>query len=157
MTCSHCPFPDQDDERIFLAPGTLGKSFQGRKGFFSRRSPIDRFEFGHNRFTVFPSGVFQGITDQVNHAGLNLGQGEHGGDRFRKSFQPIDYRNQNVADPTVSDLGDHSEPELRSLALLDPDPQNVLGPVGSRPQSRTTGARSAYSETFCSQPVRNHF
>ena len=70
----------------------------------------------------------------MNHAGLNLGQGEHGGDRFRKSFQPIDYRNQNVADPTVSDLGDHSEPELRSLALLDPDPQNVLGPVGQHPQ-----------------------
>ena len=136
MTCSHCPFPDQDDERIFLAPGTLGKSFQGRKGFFSRRSPIDRFEFGHNRFTVFPSGVFQGITDQVNHAGLNLGQGNTAVIASGNPFSPSTTAIRMSQTPrfliSVITLSQNFAPSLCSIQI----PRMSLVPSGSTPSAR---------------------
>jgi len=128
------PFPNHRAGRVFPAPWPLGKSFQGGQGFFSRLGPIDRFESSHNRVTVFPAGVLQGITNQVNHAGPNLGMGKPRGDRLGKPFESIDHRNQYVRDPTVFDLGDHSEAELRSLALLDPDAQYVFSSVGQHAQ-----------------------
>jgi hypothetical protein len=62
------------------------------------------------------------------------GAGLHGGlrpgrlDRLREAGQPVATHDEHVPHAAVTQLGAHPGPELRPLAGLDPDAQDVGGP-----------------------------
>ena len=58
--------------------------------------------------------------DRVHNAGLHHRSREHRLDCLRKTLQPIDNRDQDVADPTVAQLVDDPQPELGALVGVDP-------------------------------------
>jgi hypothetical protein len=133
----------------FCFPRALGKILTKPRRRERSRPDINRLELGGQPLAVLPADVFQRITNQMNDAGLNLGEGKDRGDRLGKVLEPISHRNQNIAHSSVFDLGHHAQPELGSLALLDPDPQNLFGPVGKnlRPATQPSAA------TFCAAPI----
>ena len=47
-------------------------------------------------------------------------------DRLRKTLQAINAGDQDVFDTAVLEFGQHAEPELRALALADPQTQQLL-------------------------------
>jgi hypothetical protein len=69
----------------------------------------------------------------MHDASLHPGLGENRRDRLRKSFQPVDYGDQDVLDSAMSELVHHRQPELGSFSLLDPEPQYILGAIALDP------------------------
>jgi len=65
----------------------------------------------------------------MHDAQLNLGLREHGVDGFRKTLEPIDAGNEDILHPTVLEFGDHLQPELRPLCLLDLEAKDFLEAV----------------------------
>ena len=62
----------------------------------------------------------------MDDAGLHHGLGKHRGDRFRKTLEPVDHRDQDILDPAAAQFRHHPQPELGPLGLLDPQPENFL-------------------------------
>ena len=62
----------------------------------------------------------------MHDAGLHQGLWKHSSDRLGEALEPVDDRDQDVVDAAGLELVDHLEPELGPLALLDPQPENVL-------------------------------
>jgi len=58
----------------------------------------------------------------------------HGVDRIRQAFQPVAHEHEHVGDTPVLDLGEHVQPELRSVsAVAGPDPEDVAFAVHGDP------------------------
>src|SRR3546814_13416266 len=66
----------------------------------------------------------------MHYTSLNNGLGEHGVDGVREALQAIDDRDQDIGDAAVLELVHDAHPELCAFGLLDPDPEDFLGPVG---------------------------
>jgi hypothetical protein len=77
--------PHGGHRREFLAPFTLRKFLQGRRGRVCCNSLIDWFKCGSQRLAILPAGQAERIADQVHDAGLDLGLRINGFDRFRKA------------------------------------------------------------------------
>jgi hypothetical protein len=84
--------------------------------------------------------IFQGTQRSPHHmhdAKLHLGPGRDRLDGFRKSFQPIHAGDQDVLHPTVLQLRQHPQPELRSFDLRHPQPPALPSArPGSHPAPR---------------------
>jgi len=59
--------------------------------------------------------------------------------RLSQPLQAVDHGDQNVVAAACAQLVEHLEPELGSLGLLDPNPQNLARAVGQHPQSEVDG------------------
>ncbi len=69
------------------------------------------------------------MADQMNDAGLDDRLRKHGADRFGKAFQPVHYRDQDVAETALLQFVHDTQPELGALGLLNPDAENLLRAV----------------------------
>jgi putative transposase len=74
---------------------------------------------------------------EVDHAGLHDRVGPDRLDRFGQALEPVHAHEDHVLDAAVGELVADLEPELRTLGLVDPDPQNVpKSPSESIPTAR---------------------
>ena len=70
----------------------------------------------------------------MNHACLHDGLVPHRGDRVRQTLEAIAHHDAHVACATVLDLGEHRQPELRTLpAVAGPQPEDVALPAAGTP------------------------
>ncbi len=93
------PAPGLPDRRIALAP--FGLEFiepdQCHSGVFR---PVDRLDPGHDGLSVFPADEGKTVSDQMHDARLDERLRKDRRNGFRKAFQPIDGRDQDVVDAT---------------------------------------------------------
>jgi hypothetical protein len=103
-------------EGLERVPGRLG-----------RLRAVDLAEPGGHRLAVLPGAEVERVADEMNDAGLHDRLGEGRVDRFGKTLQTVDDRDQDVLDAAVPELVHHREPELRALVLGDPQAQDLAG------------------------------
>jgi hypothetical protein len=75
---------------------------------------------------------------------LDHGFGKHRSYRLGQTFEPGDHREEDVLGGAVAQFGQHPQPELRALGLLDPNSQDFLVP------------RAANSNHQVHRPVVDH-
>src|SRR3546814_20415009 len=94
----------------------------------------------------------------MHYTSLNNGLGEHGVDGVREALQAIDDRDQDIGDAAVLELVHDAHPELCAFGLLDPDPEDFLGPVGQYAECDTYGfvADEAFVADFDSDRLEEH-
>src|SRR5687767_5955994 len=76
----------------------------------------------------------------MHDAGLMNRLGERGLDRAVEAGQPVGAQEQDVVDAAVLELREDLEPELGSLRLCDPQPQDVSFAIETHAQSDVEGA-----------------
>src|SRR3546814_16398607 len=94
----------------------------------------------------------------MHYTSLNNGLGEHGVDGVREALQAIDDRDQDIGDAAVLELVHDAHPELCAFGLLDPDPEDFLGPVGQYAECDIYGfvAEEAFVADFDSDRIEEH-
>src|SRR3546814_8403975 len=82
----------------------------------------------------------------------------HGVDGVREALQAIDDRDQDIGDAAVLELVHDAHPELCAFGLLDPDPEDFLGPVGQYAECDIYGfvADEAFVADFDSDRIEEH-
>lgn len=117
------------DRRVPLAPlgGELLEPILCR---LLRRGRVDRFEGTDDRVAVLPPGVAEAVADQVDDALLDHRLLPSRVDRLRETLQPVTDRDEHVLDAPVLQLGEHLQPEPRTLlTITGPDAEDVAFPV----------------------------
>jgi hypothetical protein len=65
----------------------------------------------------------------------------YGGDRLRQAFQPVADRDALVGDAAVLQLGEHGQPDLRTLpAVTGPQPEDVAFTGHGDPDDHVDGS-----------------
>lgn len=62
----------------------------------------------------------------MDDAQLHFGLRKGGLDGFRKAFQPIHARDENIAHAAIFEVGQHGQPELCSFGFARPETQCFL-------------------------------
>src|SRR5829696_235495 len=89
---------------------------------------------------ILPRRIPEGVADQVDDAGLNRGELPDGVDRVREAFQPVADRDAHVLNAAVLQLGQHLQPELRTLRpVTGPQTQDVAFSVDGDPDDHIDG------------------
>jgi len=94
----------------------------------------------------------------MNDAGLHHRLREKRIDGLRKALQSIDDSDQDVADATALEFVHDAQPELGAFGLLDPQAQDILGPVGHDAQGNVDSfvAHEAFVTDLHPQSVEEH-
>jgi len=93
---------------------------------FSGGCRVDLLEVTGLGLPVLPGHVTQRVPDHVHDAQLDLGLGEHAGNRIGEAGQAGDRGDQDVLQASVVQLGQHVQAELGAFVLPDPKPQKIL-------------------------------
>ena len=107
---------------LSLSKGAVG-------GGLGRLGPVDRLHVPGHLAPVLVGAQGQAVAHEMDDASLDLGLGEDRVDRLREAFQAVNHRDQAVLDAPGPELVHHPQPELGPFALLDPQPQDLLGAV----------------------------
>ena len=90
-----------------------------------------------NELADEPNGRLR--SDRMHDAGLDLGLRTDGRDRLGEALQAIHHGDQHILDAAVLELGHDAKPELGAFALLDPQPQDLLGAISPDPERHVDG------------------
>ena len=91
-----------------------------------RARAVDRLQILGHRLALLPHHVAQRLPNLMHDAQLNLGIGKHRLDRLWKTLETVAASHQTVLHPTVLKLGEYTQPEFRSLGLVEPQTQNLF-------------------------------
>jgi hypothetical protein len=105
------------------------------------RSVVERRGYEAWLRNVVAGACLNGVVETRHDADLHLRVGIDDADRLGKALQAIDGGQQNVLDTPISELSQHAQPELRALALADPQPEQVLPALHVDRERHVDGAR----------------
>lgn len=105
------------DNRRILRPPHFSETFQFLFRLRHRRRLVDPLEVGRHRTAVLVGDVLQRRPHQVHDAQLHLRLGIGGPDRLGEARQAIDADDEDVTQPSILQVGQTAQPELRALGL----------------------------------------
>lgn len=132
--------PGANYYRIFSVP-FHGKVLRFRFRLLESRRPVYKLQVGKELFPVLACDILERVADLVYDAELYIRIGEHGVYRFGESLQAVDAGDKDVLDSAVLEVGKHSEPEVRALALGHVHSEQVLEPVAVHAEDIVDGPR----------------
>ena len=120
MNSSQRALHDSADHWILPSPD-LVERFELRCGGVCGGGLVDRFEVLGYGPAIFPRHVFQAVTDQMHHTGLDPSVAVDRFDCFGQGGQTVATHHTDGVDAPVFDVVENHQPELRRLASF-PDP-----------------------------------
>ncbi len=130
--------PALADRRLLAIPA-LAKRLQLALRFLDDGGGIDLFEIGGRRLADLRRDDPERVADHIDDAKLDPGVQLQRLDGIWKARQAVHRGNENVFEPPVLELGQHRQPLLGALGLVQPQTQQLLLAVQIAPQDQMDG------------------
>lgn len=134
-------FPRFDDLWISRSP-IGGEPIEIPLGLFYGSGFVDALQVFDEGFDSLVREVLDGIVDLMDHAELHLCFGEDRLYRFCKSSEVVNAGDEQVAQSSVRQIGENTQPELRTFRLADVESEEFLAPVLIEPDDAVDRSRN---------------
>src|SRR5512134_362413 len=121
--------PGLSDGGIFLSPWAISKVIELCQSGFGILGLVNLLERRRYRFTVLVGDEGKRMADQMDDACLHLGLRKNCRNRVRETLEAVDDGDQHVLDAPGLEVIHDPQPELGALALLDPQPEDLLSTI----------------------------